>query len=236
MRIKIIIIRIPFSIRNLNIEVDKEWNKDRLRIFTNYTLKSIRIQINQGFIAVLKCRDEMIDFIKDELSNLTDIPDNLMIVGTKAYDKEIYKIIKDYKYLYEVRLDSDDLYHKTFIDRLHSYNPQPDTEALISQNGYIYDIKTKRLASFFLRSPQSYVFIYKVKDFMNGFFYRPKNGHGGVIKLKHELISGYNYMNTCHNKNTSSNFDYANKRRQRWDKAEIRENVESILKNFGIER
>jgi len=232
---RIIIIRIPFSIRNLDIELDKEWNKYRLKIFTDYTLRSIKAQINQKFIAVLKCREEMIDFIKKELLNLTDPPNNLMVMGTREYDSKIYKIIKDYKYLYEVRLDSDDLYHKDFINKLHSYNPDPGTEALISQNGYIYDIKTKRLASFFLLSPQSYVFIYKVKDFINGFYYKPKNGHGGVIKLKHELIPGYNYLDICHNKNTSSTFDYANKERQKWSKLEIRENVKSILEEFGIE-
>lgn len=62
-------------------------------------------------------------------------------------------------YIYIVRLDSDDLYHKTYIQQLHDYKPKKDTEVLINKNGYLYDSITGRIDLYYHFS-SNFMFIY----------------------------------------------------------------------------
>jgi hypothetical protein len=195
---KKIIIPIMFNNRGIDKnELDKDWIRYRLKIFRGYTLKSLVNQTNQHFTVLLKVRDETLAFIMRELR---DKPDNVIIVS-KNNSVTMRRLIQGYNYLYLVRLDSDDCYEKNYIDMLHNYAPKPDTEALINQNLYDYEIATGRLASYWYKSPPAYVLIYKVEDYIKGKRYYLKNGHGGAILLKHELLKGHNHLSCLHSRN-----------------------------------
>ena len=232
MRHKKIIIQIPFSAHKEEREVSAEWNRNRLKVFVDYTLKSLKIQTNQDFMVLIKCRDVMKEFIIKEINKITSIPNNIRFVGfSKEYLMQIEELITGYRYFYEVRLDSDDMYHKTFIDLLHNYNPKDRTEVLINKKGYIYDSISKKMATFGYTSPPYYTFIYKVEDYLEGFRYKLKEGHGSAIFLKHEILEDYNFMCIIHKYNDSSSFEYL----KRFIGESIEDDKENILKEFGIE-
>jgi len=231
---KKVIIQIPFNVQGFNKknELDKKWIRYRLMLFVNYNLKSLKAQTNQHFTALFRCRDKTIPYIKKEIGG--KLPENVLIVGVNEYQKKIKELIKDYNYLYLVRMDSDDLYVNLFVDTIQNYNPKPETEVLISQDCYTYDIIQKKLAYFWYNSPQSFILIYKTKDYNQGKRYYLKNGHGGAILLNHEFITGVNYMDTVHGRNDSSYFEGKKGGKKRWSEIEDKDDIEEILNNFGI--
>jgi len=235
---KKIIIQMPLNTyigggKNSENEVNEEWIKYRIMLFTGYCLKSLKAQSNQHFTALIKCREKTIPFIKKEMGEL---PENVLIVGELEYEQKIKDLIKDYKYLYLVRVDSDDLWIKTLVDMLHNCIPKPETELLLNQYCYNYDIYSKRLAYYFLISPQSYVLLYKVNEYLEGKRYSLPGGHKAAITKVHELITGANYMDTLHNTNICSpKFDGYRRRSNVKEWKEI-EGVERkrVLEDFGI--
>jgi len=231
MKDKKIIIQIPFSAFHKEREVKAEWNRARLRVFADYTLKSLKAQTNQDFVVLIKCRDIMKDFITEEANKLASIPDNIRFVGfSKEYLIRVNELITGYKYFYEVRLDSDDMYCRTYIDFLHKYNPKEETEALINQKGYLYDSISKRIALYGYTSPPYYTLIYKVEDYLRGFRYTLKRGHGSAIFLKHEILKDGNFIGVMHKINDSSSFEYLD----RFVGKSKEKEREDILKEFGI--
>lgn len=230
---KKIIIQIPFNVYGHDCETDKGWIDYRLKIFTDYTLKSLMAQTNQYFTLLFRCREETIPYIKDKIGKL--LPDNIIIVGKSEYGGKIKELIKDFNYLYIVRLDSDDMYINTFIDTLQNYNPKPETEVLINQGCYSYDIYQKRLAYRFRLSPPSHALIYRVEDYMKGSQYILKKGHCGAILLKHEIILGINWLNTIHKRNTASYFEHKSGEVDKWEEIKGADKIKNILKEFGLE-
>jgi len=231
---KKIIIQIPFNVMGFNKENEKNeaWIKYRLKLFTEYNLKSLKAQTNQWFTALLRCRDDTIPLIKEEIED--QLPGNVLIVGIGEYHNKTEELIKGSKYFYQVRMDSDDMYEKNFIDMLHNYTPKPETEVLISQKCYTYDTNQNRLAYFFYHSPQSYVLIFNTEGYQGGKRYYLKNGHGGAILLNHELLAGINYMDTIHQKNDSSYFEGGKGGKKEWSEIEDKNDIKEILKDFGI--
>lgn len=229
---KKIIIQCAFNVLNHNDEkeLNEDWLKYRINLFKNYCLKSLEAQTNRWFTALIRCRDETISFIKKEMGTL---PGNVLIVGVEEHNKKIKELIEGYDYLYIVRVDSDDMWEKNIIDMLHNYTPKPETEILINQNCYNYEISTGRMASFFYISPQSYVQIYKREEYIKGKRHYLKGGHGGARFLKYELLPGFNYMDTVHKTNTCSVFHPGNW--DKWREIEDKNEIKEILKDFGIE-
>jgi hypothetical protein len=242
---KKLIIRIMFNNRGLDKnELNKDWIKYRLGIFQNYTVKSLVNQTNQDFIALLSVRKETIDYVKRKLKNA---PKNIMVIDRK-YKEMIKEFIEDYEYLYLLRLDSDDCFINNWIERIHNYKPKEDTEVLITQNQYDYEVATGRLASYWYKSPPSYTLIYKIEDYLKGKRYYLRNGHGGAIHLKHELIDGYNMLSCLHDRNKRRIFNLDAKEREYNLKGnlvkgrkksrltEITDQAErkNILRSFGI--
>jgi len=230
---KKIIIQMPFNAQGFNIEkeLNEEWIKYRLKIFADYTLNSLKAQTNQDFTTIIKCRDVTKDFIITEANKITSIPDNIRFMGfSKEYPRRIKELIVGYEYYYEIRLDSDDMYRKTFIDFLHKYNHKEGTEVLINQRGYLYDMATKRLVLFGYASPPFYTLVYKVEDYLRGSRYYLKKGHGSAISLKHEILKGYNFIQVIHEHNDSSSFEHF---REIIGKSKEKDK-KNILMKFGI--
>lgn len=231
---KKIIVQIPFNIQGFNKEneLSEKWIKYRLSIFRAYCLKSLINQTNQYFTAMLRVREETLSLIQKELKNL---PKNVCVVANNyGFSIRRHIDVNDYHWLYLVRMDSDDCYEENFIDLLHNYPKKKDTEVLISQHCYDYDAVNKRLASFWYKSPQSYTLIYDTEEYRKGKRYFLKNGHGGAIKLKHELLDGYNYLNVLHQKNNECRFHDSDTPGRKQVK-EIFKGKKEILKHFGIE-
>jgi len=209
-------------------EKDLNWIKFRAGLTKGYCLKSLINQTNQNFIAYFKCREEHIDYIKKLIGEL---PQNIKFCSINDCDIQI-KALSTTNDLYIVRVDSDDMWKLDMVDRLYQYNHKPETEILINQWCYNYDICGKRLARFFYPSPQSYVLIYKGEEYLKGKRHRLKGGHMGAINLAHEIIPGINYMDTIHGTNICSKFD--SNTWQQFKEFHDLEEKKNILKQFGI--
>ncbi len=226
---RIIIIWSKFKTKDMNAQERKEWLKHRLKILMNYTVSSFKNQTNQNFFYLLNYDNASKDILLKELNNYPPLPKN--IIFTNNYHREIKKIIINYRYLFLVRIDSDDMYDKNFIHKLHLIKPKKETKALISQKGYIYDIFNNILAHWSYISPPFYTLIYKTWDFYNGLRHQIK-GHKSVINLPHELIEGDNFIVIIHNKNTVSRFHSS------FNKGIITNEVEKqkIINHFNLKK
>ncbi len=210
---------LPFS----NKRFSKEWIEKRIDIFMKYTLKSLKLQSNQDFLSLLKYEDKSKKIIEHTLSKYTQLPENIRFVPKSEFDNIVKKNIEGFEYLFLVRLDSDDLYHKSFIQQMHDYKHDITTEAIINQNGYIYDCIKKRLAKFPHKSPNYYTLIYKANEYINGKKYVIPGGHPNVIKLlNHEILNKPNYIRNVHSANDSSTFRLANSKNIIKDNKEIK--------------
>lgn len=199
---KVIIIESWFNITPIKKErLTKDWIENRINIFMNYTLKSLKGQTNQNFLALLQYDDRSKILIKKELEKYENLPRNVKFVTKEEFNNIVAEKIKNYDLLYMVRLDCDDMYHKTFIQQLFDLNIPEGTQAIINQRGYIYDSIRNLIAEFPCKSPNYYALIYNVNNYLNGERYKIPGGHDYVINLPHKIIRKYNYIRHAHSNN-----------------------------------
>jgi Putative rhamnosyl transferase len=234
---KKIIVRIAFNSKKLKYNRKKrfttKWIKSRMKIFMRYTRRSLQRQTNQGFVALVEYEDRSRRKIKKELRKYSKLPKNIKFIPKSKYQKSIRKRLKGYHYLYLVRLDSDDLYRRSYIQQLKNHRRRKGTSAVINQFGYMYDSKKKRIAPMYAKSPAFYTLIYKVKDYLKGKRYRLAGGHPAVIRLRHDKLRLRNYVHVIHSGNTTSKF--RSKRNKVINKRRIvknRRQVKRILSSF----
>lgn len=204
-----------------------------MKIFMKYTRRSLQRQTNQDFVALVEYEDRSRKKIKRQLRKYSKLPKNIRFVPKSSYQKRLMKRLKGYRYLYLVRLDSDDLYRRSYIQQLKQHRIRKGTSAIINQNGYMYDSKKKRIAPMYAKSPAFYTLIYKVKDYKKGKRYRLRGGHPAVIRLRHDKLRRRNYVHIIHSGNTTSKF--RSKRNKIIDKKRTvknRRKVKKILSAF----
>lgn len=215
MESKTVIINSMFNVNpyatNLKECYALEWIRDRIKTFQEFTLKSLRLQTNQKFNFFVFYEDSTDEIIKSELNKYDPLPDNIHFVMKSKYYYEIIKYLQGYEYVYFVRLDSDDAYHKSFIQQLYDYKPKLGTVALINRSGYIYDSINKELGKCFCKVVTFYTFIYKVEDYLNGKIFNPNftdidTEQYIALRVPHEFIEKRNYLWHIHNKNTITKF------------------------------
>ncbi|WP_110927123.1 glycosyltransferase [Bacillus massiliglaciei] len=211
-----VIIKIPFNYANVHgqkqIALTKSWIDNRIDIFIKYTLRSLKNQTNQNFIAYILYDLTSKPIIEQALLKYPPLPPHIRFVpGEKAYTEEVRKYISLDPFFYEVHLHSDDMYHQSFINQIQQYKPGSGTKILICQNGYIYDSKQHRLAKYFNFSSGFNCLIYKTEDYLSGVRY---NLHGdmGAIRHPHEFLGKANYINHSHEGNVAFSFDIERKR------------------------
>ncbi len=205
---------LPPSVRNASplkqdLHLSKEWIDNRISIFMNYTLKSLKNQTNQNFIAYVLYNKSSKFFIEQALLNYPPLPSNIHFIPGDNYETQVKKNIRGYKHFYELHLYSDDMYHKTFIEQLHNHKHKDGTKVLICQNGYIYNSIDHILAKYFNFSSSFNCFIYTVEAYLQGVRYDFfKLGRWmGAIKLPHEIITYPSYINHCHDANAAFSFN-----------------------------
>lgn len=179
--------------------LEKDWVDDRIEKFMKFSLRSLKLQTNQDFLTLVQYDPLSEENVKQALEKYDKLPENIQFVIPKG--NPILKHLEGYDTLYLIRLDSDDAYHKSFIQQLHVYQPKADTEVIINQKGYLYDTIRNRLAHIFYESPQFYTFIYKVPEYLSGKRYTLPGDHAGAITLKHEILDKRNFLNIVHSSN-----------------------------------
>jgi hypothetical protein len=199
-----IVIEINFNNYGMNPQrTTEEWIENRISIFQKYTLKSLKKQTNQNFLTVVKLAEGCSEIINRALQKYEPLPDNIKFGTSIESQRRIEAYIHGYDELYVARQDSDDLYHKSFVQQLHNYRHKPSTEVLINQDGYMWDTVDNRMIHIHFESPQYYTFVYTAKDYLDGKRYILPGGHGYAIRLPHEILKNRNYVNIVHPSITS---------------------------------
>ncbi|WP_134699041.1 glycosyltransferase [Ammoniphilus sp. YIM 78166] len=185
------------------VRLTKEWIEDRLAIFMNYTLRSLKAQTNQDFLALVRYDEKSEETLRIALDHYHPLPSNIKFVGKESYTDKVAQHLKKGRsdYYYFVRLDSDDMYHRTYMQQLHDHIPKEGKVSLISRKGYKYDLVHHRLGEDTRKSPPFYALIYKTKDFLDGQRYDLSRGHNYAIKLPHEILPDKNYVYIIHHSN-----------------------------------
>ncbi len=220
--------------RNENLRFTEGWIENRMRIFMNFTRKSLEKQTNQDFTALYVYEDSTEELINHALPKYSHLPENIRFIKKTEYNSAIDSLTTGYDELYLTRLDSDDMYANTFIQKLHDYKPKEETEALLCQYGYIYDCINKRLGEYYHYQFTFYTFIYKLNK--EGKKFSSLNitpwdvlvnfSHQKIIDYKYESIPERNFIFNIHTHNTDSIFgiyDWGNCKVEReiLDKVEI---------------
>lgn len=220
------------SLKYSDKRLTKEWIEDRLDIFWRFTLQSLKAQTNQEFEAYLMYDILSAQVVQEALSHREPLPENIKFLDLKAAKERIEDTLEGYDQLYWIRLDSDNLYEKNFIQKLYDAQPAPETQALVCQMGYMYDEQTGNIVPYYQFSPPFYTLIYEPKHYIRGFRYETPGGHGSVGKLlKCEFLQGDNFLVTIHGANVSNaSFLMSN------HKALPQEMYQDILESFGIQK
>jgi hypothetical protein len=122
----------------------KEWLINRIELFQNYCLPSVKNQTNKNFIWVIILDVDTPDFFKDKLKSILNIDLNIKLIFADGFNgltptllNEIKNITtpKD-KYIITTRLDNDDIIHKDFVKTIQDlYKPHHNT-IIDLKNGY----------------------------------------------------------------------------------------------------
>jgi len=191
---------------NLELEADKSWLNDRIDLINEYTLCSIDNQTDQDFLYFLEIREDTFEYVKDRIKVKKDI---CFIKKPPCYKKpikwdrqpqDIKKYVKD-EIFYDVRLNSDDMYHKDFVKKLKKVKIEKNTEVIIPQQGYYWylqeDIVIQRKRKF----PPFYALIYNTKNYLNGFRYVLPKGHPSLKLLNYKTIQSPSWCWIVHHIN-----------------------------------
>ncbi|GAA0091458.1 hypothetical protein UT300009_14860 [Paraclostridium bifermentans] len=183
----------------------KAWIEYRIEIFNKYTLRSLKNQTNQNFKCIMRYTKETEELVFNALSKYDKLPDN--VIFTPDGDETIYSLIQGYDYIYHIRIDSDNMFSKDYIDILYKTPYYEELECILCKNGYMYELEGDRLASMEHGSPSFYALVYTVDDFYFGFRHNTEPDHWGAAKLTHEVIDTHCYLVIVHEKNVSNSFN-----------------------------
>lgn len=181
----------------------KEWIDDRMDLFMNYTLKSIKNQTNQDFVYLIKYNEQTNMLVMEALKRYKPLPKNVKFVLDYEFRAEIIKDIDKYDMVYITRIDTDDMCHKTYVQQLYNYTPKKDTKVLINQNCYVYDSTENKLIQIKYLCPPLYTLLYTPKEMKWRIHkYVIPAGHIPFFYLNHEILPNNNLIWHIHGKNT----------------------------------
>lgn len=188
-----------------DIRLTKEWIDHKMEIYMMYTFKSLKNQTNQDFDAFVLYDPVSEDLIFDALSHYETLPENFHVLPANEAYKTVNKMVKPYDFICYNKLDSDNLYHKNFIQYLHDYMPKDETTILVSPNGYTYNALTGDMAHYSSTYASFYTQLYTVTDYLNKI--RHPIPVGGLEKSAHiayEVIDYVSFIITVHDTNVTN--------------------------------
>lgn len=218
---KNIIIDIPFNIdlspymlpknyihpkleKSYQLAQTEEWIIRRLELFMKYTYNSLSHQTNQNFKCLLRCTSNTEALIQKHLKKYPPLSKNIFF--TSRAQQIIDESIKHHGNLYRTVIDSDNMFHDTFIDKLHHFKHNPFTLTIISQEGYILDDMSQQVTGIFHQSPSFYAAIYNLDTYRWLYPRRLFEKHWDAIKYPYEQMKGRNYCICSHDINVDNEF------------------------------
>jgi hypothetical protein len=206
---KKIVFVIPFNSRYTSDAAGTaDWIRARIDIFMRYTLRSLLKQDSQRFQAFVLYRPQSEAIIRAALAQHPPLPGHVAFVTKADYETKVAEAVKGYDLLYEVNLESDDMYHRTFVSLLERHVPSKTPVMLIPQYGYAYDSVRNRMARFFFWAPSFLTTVCQVKDWLAGQRLELPKGYISALAVPREFICVRRpiWINHVHSDNTGISF------------------------------
>ncbi|MGL4344197.1 MAG: glycosyltransferase [Cellulosilyticaceae bacterium] len=202
-----------FSNPFVEARLTEKWIEHRLAIFMKYTYVSLVRQTNQAFRAFVLYDSVSEGILKEKLKKYGSLNPN--VVFTDNFKESMANYIQDEDYFCLHYLDSDNMIHPSYIQRLYDTSLQ-NTEVIITTSGYVYEEDSGRLSLYAHATPDTfYTLIYETKPYLEGFRYDyPCNQYEDVtigqflLKLKYKIFSERLFLITIHDKNISHNIEH----------------------------
>lgn len=211
--------------------LSKEWISYRLKVFNEFTRRSLEMQTNQDFVAIVGIHESTRYIIQDELKKYPRLPSN--IIMTSDIQGEIERRIKGADYMYLIQLDSDDMYHPSFIEYLHHYHVNPNKSVVFANYGYMYNVNTQAMEEYYFSSSNFITQIFSVEEYMKSARYYYYILHAYMKRYPHEEIDKRMSMIILHDKNSWPK--YAKVYPKLFEKPKDYTKTKQVLKNFGLE-
>ena len=203
---------------NLELEENHAWLQRRAELLNNYVIPSLRMQIDKDYLWFLEIREDT-EFFVDWL-DLSGVPvrviyrpkltreENNKGVAWSRRIEDIKKYVTS-DYFYDVRLNSDDLYHCKYVSLLKKTNISQDTQAVYSKQGYFWwvqkgdgtDSPLNIVTEFKQQAPALYSLVYNTQKYLDGFVYVMPGGHDYLLKMKSIYMPGRQWMRIVHDTN-----------------------------------
>jgi len=206
---KKIVFVIPFNNRySSDAAGTADWIRSRIGIFMRYTLRSLLKQDTQRFQAFVLYRPQSEALIQAALAQHPPLPGHVSFVTKPVYEAKVAEAVKEYDLLYEVNLESDDMYHRSFVSLLERHVPKKSPVVLIPQYGYAYDSVQNRMARFFFWAPSFLTTVYPAEAYRAGLRLQMPHGYRSALTLPREFICVRQpiWINHVHSDNTGISF------------------------------
>lgn len=133
----------------MNRIVDEDYLEERFYIFKNYTLQSMKEQINQNFTWIIlfhkrtpsKYKERIMELKKEFDFNDLYLDDEEKFSFLEYVQKEHF----NNDYFITTRIDNDDMFANNYIEQIQQYANTNLHECVLSfEKGKKYDLKTKK--------------------------------------------------------------------------------------------
>lgn len=144
-------VMILFNIKmpHLGNNTDSAWLDYRLDIFQRYTLRSLMNQTDNNFRIWMICSPESKEILMPKIKSMSKTIDFVFDVEEACSHLEGNR-----EPVYFLKIDSDDLYHESVVEKVRqALGPLDGMPMLMFDDGYIYDISTKKLLTYVRWSP-----------------------------------------------------------------------------------
>lgn len=225
---------------NRGINHSEEWWRYRLEIFKKFTLASLINQTNKDFYLRFSLRKNYP--LVEELESVLKESEIRYVISYDDIPGDIERIVQtipefeNVQYVYDTRIDTDDLFHKEVIDEIQKYDFDW-RRALVFQKGFCYNCVENKLQHYEAFSPPNatlmhpkeiYIDIPKRTEYNAGLC-----SHDQVFGLFNSIIMSENkYMILVHSNNQDTIYIENATSLKRYE-IPISE-YERILKDFNI--
>ena len=242
-----ILILFNTKIPELGNNTDSDWLDYRLEIFQRYTLCSLINQTDGIFRVWMRCLEESEDILMPKIE-MAKKKNPMMAIVDFVFDEQAAcgQLTDNKDSIYFLKLDSDDMYHRNTIKKTKQIlNPYiailDDIPIVMFCDGYIYDIRTKKMATFTQWSPPNIAVKYAPGTFNCESFHKYCMGNLSKVRKRLNPIILNDRMVCCLNHDMNLHSDPRRRGIELEKRAGqgmvIHQNkISGILREFGVEQ
>ena len=194
-----------------HLENDRKWMNRRAEIMNRYTIPSMRAQTCKDFKWWIEVREDTVDYFAPML-DLEGVPAVILPRpavtdhregANAAWEREpahVRERVIEPEF-WEVRLNSDDLYRRTFIETLQKMEVRAGTQCILPRAGYYWFLREGKLYKTKHTSPPFYALIYRTEDWLSGYRHPLPKGHRAARHLRNQDMVGRQWVWIVHEVN-----------------------------------